>query len=67
MAKQTRPIEKDISDAPQAPDLLGADEGVIRAMMQWLAHLRSERRLSPKTVEAYARDLRQCLQFLCTH
>ncbi|WP_425601349.1 tyrosine recombinase XerC [Bradyrhizobium ontarionense] len=40
---------------------------MMRAMVQWLAHLRSERRLSPKTVEAYARDLRQCLQFLCTH
>ena len=26
-------MEKDISDAPQAPDLLGADEGVIRAYL----------------------------------
>ncbi|UFZ08436.1 tyrosine recombinase XerC [Bradyrhizobium ontarionense] len=50
-----------------ALDLIGADDGMMRAMVQWLAHLRSERRLSPKTVEAYARDLRQCLQFLCTH
>jgi integrase/recombinase XerC len=34
---------------------------------RWLSHLKSERRLSPKTLEAYARDLRQCLAFLAQH
>ncbi len=36
-------------------------------MVRWLSHLRAERRLSPKTLEAYSRDLRQCLAFLCEH
>jgi hypothetical protein len=42
-----------------------ADMGMIAADLKaeiagWLTHLRSERRLSPKTLEAYERDLRQC-------
>src|SRR5262245_12581320 len=34
---------------------------------RWLAHLRSERRLAPNTLEAYERDVRQCLVFLSGH
>jgi integrase/recombinase XerC len=44
-----------------------ADQGFAREMTRWLAHLRNERRLSPKTLEAYARDLRQCVVFLAQH
>ena len=44
-----------------------ADEGIALQMTRWLSHLRSERRLSPKTSEAYARDARQCLEFLSEH
>jgi integrase/recombinase XerC len=33
----------------------------------WLAHLGSERRMSPKTLEAYGRDARQFLTFLSDH
>ena len=42
-----------------------ADESFALEMTRWLSHLRAERRLSPKTLEAYARDVRQFLTFLC--
>src|ERR1700741_3321814 len=52
---------------PDKIDLDSADETIGREMARWLSHLRAERRLSPKTLEAYARDVRQCLDFLCEH
>ena len=51
-----QPIELDCADATTALE-----------MTRWLSHLRAERRLSPKTLEAYTRDVRQCLAFLCQH
>ena len=53
--------------AIQPLELDCADESIAREIVHWLAHLRAERRLSPKTLEAYARDLRQCLIFLAEH
>ncbi len=53
--------------AIQPIEIASADDSVALQMTRWLTHLRSERRLSPKTLEAYARDLRQCLDFLCEH
>jgi integrase/recombinase XerC len=55
--------------APAVPqiDLACAADDLALEMTRWLSHLRGERRLSPKTLEAYARDLRQCLTFLCEH
>src|SRR3989440_12775357 len=53
--------------AVQAIELDSADETIALQMTRWLSHLRAERRLSPKTLEAYARDLRQCLTFLSEH
>src|ERR1700746_1613521 len=53
--------------AIQSIELECADATVTQEMTRWLMHLRAERRLSPKTLEAYARDVRQCLDFLCEH
>jgi integrase/recombinase XerC len=44
-----------------------ADASIAREIVQWQKHLGAERRLSPKTLEAYARDLRQFLIFLGEH
>ncbi|MDE2378598.1 tyrosine recombinase XerC [Bradyrhizobium sp.] len=48
-------------------ELASADPTIAPEIARWLSHLGAERRLSPKTLEAYARDIRQCLDFLCTH
>ncbi|MFK4511519.1 tyrosine recombinase XerC [Bradyrhizobium daqingense] len=48
-------------------ELASADPSIAQEMARWLSHLGAERRLSPKTLEAYGRDLRQCLDFLCSH
>jgi len=53
--------------AVQVIELDCADQGIALQMTRWLTHLRTERRLSPKTSEAYSRDLRQCLEFLSQH
>jgi integrase/recombinase XerC len=55
--------------APKIPhiDLACAGEDLALQLTRWLSHLRAERRLSPKTLEAYARDVRQCLTFLGEH
>src|SRR5258707_11599514 len=57
------------SPAPaiQAIELDCAEERLTLQMTRWLSHLRAERRLSPKTSEAYASDVRQCLAFLAEH
>ncbi|MCL2715782.1 MAG: tyrosine recombinase XerC [Alphaproteobacteria bacterium] len=49
------------------PEFTGADDSLAREIARWLTHLGTERRLAAKTLEAYGRDLRQCLDFLCVH
>lgn len=53
-------------NASRADDLMAVPAAAdLRAeLLRWSVHLRSERRLSPKSVEAYERDVRQCLHFL---
>ena len=53
--------------AVQPIELDCADGATTLQMTRWLSHLRAERRLSPKTLEAYSRDVRQCLIFLSGH
>jgi integrase/recombinase XerC len=47
--------------------LIAAKPDLQKARQDWLTSLAKERRLSPETVEAYARDSRQFLQFLTGH
>jgi integrase/recombinase XerC len=54
------------------PKNIGADipfaaPDVVADVERWLAYLGSERGMSPKTVEAYGRDLHQFLSFLSGH
>src|SRR5262245_32627942 len=44
-----------------------ASADVAAELRRGLAHLGAERRMSPKTVEAYERDVRQFLAFLAEH
>jgi integrase/recombinase XerC len=58
-----------VSSASAKPttDLPFAASDVAQAIEGWLAHLGAERRMSPKTCEAYRRDVLQFLQFLSQH
>jgi len=53
----------------EANDLIlpGAAADVVAEVVRWRAFLAGERRMSPKTVEAYGRDASQFLAFLAEH
>jgi integrase/recombinase XerC len=52
---------------PHAVRSFSARPDAAAAIVAWLDHLRVERRCSPKTVEAYARDMAQFSAFLTDH
>jgi integrase/recombinase XerC len=49
------------------PQLTAATPEVAAEMARWLQQLATERRMSPKTLDAYARDVRQFLTFMAEH
>jgi len=55
------------SESPELPQELPLSADLDRALGNWLAHLRHERAAAEKTLEAYARDVRQFLGFLSHH
>jgi integrase/recombinase XerC len=52
---------------PDEPDLTFAAPDVAAEIVRWLGYLGAEKRMSPKTVEAYQRDVHQFLAFLAGH
>jgi len=52
---------------PRDERLSFTSSDVSSELSRWLAYLGAERRMSPKTLEAYQRDVLQFLRFLCEH
>jgi integrase/recombinase XerC len=56
-----------MSSSSDTDSITFASADIAAELRRWLAHLGAERRMSPKTVEAYERDARQFLGFLGQH
>jgi integrase/recombinase XerC len=56
-----------LSKTTNQPDLPFAGADVAAELVRWRGYLADEKRMSPKTVEAYERDVRQFMLFLSEH
>ncbi len=60
-------MPSDRAEAQAALAFPHAAADVVAEAGRWLAYLATERRMSPKTVEAYGRDVAQFLAFMAEH
>jgi integrase/recombinase XerC len=63
--RQIRPPVQEDTKNKDLPDFVAPK--IAAEIESWLEHLGAERRMSPKTVEAYRRDVLQFLAFLAAH
>ena len=67
MSSRAKPIDKDARNSAEVQLFSVAAKDVLIELKRWLEFISSERRLSPKTCEAYARDVGFFLSFLTEH
>ncbi|MBK8008961.1 MAG: tyrosine recombinase XerC [Rhizobiales bacterium] len=67
MSSRGKLIDKDARSSAEAQLFSVAAKDVLAELKRWLAFISAERRLSPKTCEAYARDVGFFLSFLTEH
>ncbi|MBX3532813.1 MAG: tyrosine recombinase XerC [Xanthobacteraceae bacterium] len=67
MSSRVKPLDKDARNTAEARLFSVAAKGVQAELARWLEFIATERRLSPKTCEAYARDVSFFLEFLTEH
>ena len=64
MSSHGKPIDKDARNSAEVQLFSVAATDVLAELKHWLTFIATERRLSPKTCEAYARDVGFFLAFL---
>jgi integrase/recombinase XerC len=67
MSSRVKTLDKDARNSAEVQLFAVAAKDVLVEIKRWLEFIGSERRLSPKTCEAYARDVGFFLAFLTEH